>query len=267
MRRSLSLLLLAAQQIAAAQQGWVAVVPPREGSEEARCANWAHDEWTVVSQDSGVRFRRQTAGKWADVQGLALWVSQPEQTASQTVDLAEGLFTSINRGEFGGSVSFVPNDGQPIQRVAETNLVAFIPTRTGLFGLIGLAHASNVGALVRFERGPDSIWRMRTVADLGAAPHIYTQTGEDTLLVALSGALVSVELSGRVRVVHRNPVWSGTYPNSIARDPGGRIYVGMRSAVARLTPSVNGLVEDWLVTSDCVRRVAYPTPVPLCDCV
>jgi hypothetical protein len=90
---------------------------------------------------------------------------------------------------------------------------------------------------------------------------------DDTLIVALSGALVSVDLAGLVRVFHRNPVWSGTYPNSIARDPAGRIYVGMRSAVARLTPSINGLVEDWLVTSDCLRRTAYPTLIPLCGCV
>src|SRR5688500_5798070 len=254
-----------AQQIAAAPEGWIAVSPPPEGG-QAQCANWAFDEWIVTSEHPGVRFHRDTRGKWTDLRGSAWWVNRSERP-QQTAQVADGRLTAVNRGEFGGTVSWHSNDNQRIQAVAETNLVAFIPTSTGLFGLTGLAHGSNYGALVHFDRGLDSQWRMRTVTDLGAAPQAYIHINPTTLLVALSGALQSVELGGLVTVLHRNPLWSKTYPNSIAVDADGRIYVGIRSAIARLSRSVNGLIEDWLVTADCTRRAAHPGPMPLCECL
>src|SRR5262249_13572428 len=59
-----------------------------------------------------------------------------------------------------------------------------------------------------------------------------------------------------VEVLHRNPVWAYTYPTHVARDRSGTLYLGMRSAVARLVPSSLGYREDWLVPKACRRRGA-----------
>ena len=42
-------------------------------------------------------------------------------------------------------------------------------------------------------------------------------------------------------------------PDSIVRDAGGRIFIGMRHLVARLTPARRGFHEDWLVPPWCAN--------------
>src|SRR5438094_418132 len=55
--------------------------------------------------------------------------------------------------------------------------------------------------------------------------------------------------------IYGNDVWPSLYATSLVRNRYGTIYIGMRSAVSRLTPSTNGYIEDWLVPTSCVRRV------------
>ena len=70
-------------------------------------------------------------------------------------------------------------------------------------------------------------------------------------------------------VIYRSPFWGGVYPNSIAEDRTGTIYLGMRSAVARLSPRSGGFFEDWLVPSNCTQRQIDPSvPFALeCRCI
>jgi hypothetical protein len=195
---------------------WISTRPPDEGSEQALCANWADDEWTVEASSDGAGLSITPAGKHRD----------------QHVDIQGGRLVAENRGEFGGDVWWEPAAGQR-QAVAKTNLVAFIPTRAGLFGLTGLAHLLyDAGAVVRFDYRPDRVWEMHEVLNLTAAPFAFAVRRDGTVLVVLTGKLALVRLPNRMMVLYRNPVWRGSYPNSVAEDRAGTIYLGMRSAVA-----------------------------------
>ena len=65
--------------------------------------------------------------------------------------------------------------------------------------------------------------------------------------------------------MYGNPAWAYTYASSILRDRVGVVYIGMRSAVARLKPSASGYREDWLVPQRCGRRVPVGNGEP-CRC-
>jgi hypothetical protein len=108
---------------------------------------------------------------------------------------------------------------------------------------------------------------MVSLLNLGAAPRAATPIadGYGSLLIVLSGSLAIVRPPTRMEVVHRNETWHLTYPNSVVQDRG-TIYIGMRSAIARLTPVPGGFSEDWLVPSACVRR-SFVSDVTPCRCI
>jgi hypothetical protein len=126
--------------------------------------------------------------------------------------------------------------------------------------------AINQGELVRFDRDSKNRWSASHVLDLGAAPETFTTISGDTLLVVVTGALLTVKAPSHVQVIYRNNVWRYTYATSVVRDRVGIVYIGMRSAVARLTPRSSGYREDWLVKAECPQRRKV-SDVGECACI
>jgi hypothetical protein len=230
--------------------GWTAVSPPGAFSDEAYCANWAAEEWAVTL-----------------VGDTELNILKDEQRpAGQTLPVDDGRLEAQNRGEFGGEVWWVPRSGTK-ELVAQTNLVSFLRSGSGIFGLVGLAHlVTNEGSLVRFDRNAAGKWEMVKTVDLTAAPQAFTTRSNGDLVVVMAGALAVVRPPETREIVHRNEVWHFTYPNSVVQDRSGIIYIGMRSAVAQLTPGSAGLAERWLVPSNCTRRVVVDRQRARCRC-
>lgn len=144
----------------------LAISPPALGSEQATCANWARDEWAVeLSPDASV----------------VLIKAATRQPHSAAIEVDGGRLVSHNRGEFGGEVWWEPASGGR-HRVVTMNLVAFVRTPEGLFGLTGLAHrGSNTGSVVRFWRQASDAWSVESVLDLGGAPKVFVQDRDGDL--------------------------------------------------------------------------------------
>ena len=194
---------------AAIPNGWVSISPPKPETEAAYCANWARDAWSVaLSVDSNSVLIVPARYRYAD-----------------TAKVSGGALTSVNRGEFGGEVYWEPTSGSR-QRIREMNLVAFVPTTSGLLGLAGLAHLSiSEGQLVMFEGGADRSWSVKVLRDLGAAPQAFTLLRGDTVLVVVSGGLIAVHATDYFRVLHRNAVWPYTYAHAVvARSRRHRVH-------------------------------------------
>jgi len=239
-------------QAATPPLGWTSISPPRLGTEAASCANWAvRSAWHVsFSRDSSA----------------LVFSPDPGETFSDTVQFEDGRLVSFDHGEFGGDVWWEPRVG-PRQHVASVNLVSFVSTPPSVFGLEGLAHLGiNRGSLVQFDRSRSGIWQLRQLTQLGAAPFAYTRLSDDTMVVVTSGTLLAVRPPKLVRLLHTDSAWRYTYPHSVVRDRAGVVYVGMRSAVARLVPQGTTFREDWLVPPDCphLRKVDDLGP---CKCV
>lgn len=241
--------------------GWVTISAPTHGTDAERCANYASDEWSVAITTDGT---------------LTIAPAKPRKT-SDTLRIGPDLLVGDDAGEFGGAIwredrlgvrDTLHVSGRDTTALHTDNLFGFMRRGDRVFALVGLAHLSlDAGELLALTRAPAGRWEARSVLDLRSAPMAVARVADDTILVLTLDSLLSVGLDPIMptrRVLAGNTVWSGTYGSTLARDRSGVIYIGMRSAVARLTPEGLGYREDWLVRSDC--RVRVPGDGNECSC-
>ncbi len=232
---------------------WVAVSPPAANSDAERCANYASEEWGVaLSPDS-----------------TALSITPRNTTwRADTVRAGQDILVGNDLGEFGGALwRETPGGARDTIRVSgrdtstfhANNLLTFVRRGDQVFALVGLAHLSlNAGELLYLSRATGGRWEARSVLDLRSAPMAVARVADDTILVATLDSLLTVALDPAKptrRALAGNAVWSATYASSLVRDRAGVIYIGMRSAVGRLSPEAHGYREDWLVPNRCRVRV------------
>src|SRR5690606_26929786 len=180
--------------------------------------------------------------------------------------VGDGLLTGSDYGEFGGSIwsqgsdetrDTLPVVGRDSTAYYADNLHSLFRHRGELYALVGLAHLGfSVGELLQLHRAADGRWQAQHVVDLRAAPVATTWVARDSLLVLTTDSLLVLQRSSdewRRRALHGGDTWWLTYPTSLVRDRYGVLYVGMRSAVARLRPMESGYREDWLVPTACRR--------------
>jgi hypothetical protein len=243
--------------------GWIAVDPPADDSPAAWCANSARDEWNVaLTADSSALLLSEHGG----------------ERLSDTVAVADGLIVGSDMGEFGGAIWWSGSDGRTdtlrvegrgSTRFVADNLHGFVRRQGGLYALVGLAHLSiDVGELLYLSRDGAGRWHAKHVMTLSGSPSVYTLIGTDSALVLAGDTLSALKFDsiapGR-RSLYGNPAWGYAYPSSLLRDKAGTVYMGMRSAVARLTPTAHGYHEDWLVQAQCRRRMPVGDQGP-CRC-
>jgi hypothetical protein len=224
--------------------GWVVVPAPSNDNWEANCANWADTSWSVaLSADSN-----------------ALVIAPVRRLFQPTLQVDGGRLGADNHGEFGGSIWWEPA-GAPKVILARGNLNAFQRFGPHILGLEGVQRS---GRILSFARRAGR-WLVDTLVSLQEAPYASTVLWPDTIIAATHSGIVMI--SGRsVRRAFGSRVWYLTYPNSVVRDRSGVVYVGMLSAVSRLTPTGGGFQEDWLVPASCPRRRPVPHETR-CVCV
>jgi hypothetical protein len=245
---------------AAIPDGWTSVSPPIDGTEAARCANYARDEWAVsLSAD-----------------GDSLLISAPTLGPADTLLVERDLLAGDDHGEFGGAiwhqVSTTSRDtieisGRDTSGFYVNNLRGFVRRSHEVYAVVGLGHLGlRQGELLYLYRSPAG-WKGRSILQLKSAPQALAKVAADTLLVVTSDSLLAIALDSLKPTrtpLAGNGAWYLTYANSVLRDSSGVVFIGMRGAVARLTPTKQGLREDWLVPTSC--RVRTLTSDASCTC-
>jgi hypothetical protein len=105
--------------------------------------------------------------------------------------LGPGALVGSNRGEFGGKLTWQPDNGQA-QALIEDNVIAIEPSDGGAIVLFGLAHMGSVrGYAVRVSRRADGGWSLSEVARLPSAadalatigPNLFAAWSENRVVV------------------------------------------------------------------------------------
>lgn len=198
-------------------------------------ANYSRHEWQVYAEDGQVRAklvspRRLAKGELPlfSVKGFNFgrWDS------FKRVD--DGWLVGFNRGEFGASLYWFSLDGKSHYKISDHQVVGFFSLPDGVHAIEGLAHLGlSGGSIIRIAREPDQLhWTARQVAKLPFAPYAVSVRSDDSMLVTLSGALVSVNANHDVVSLLEDVPWSGLYPNSsVLSSDGQKLYIGMRQFV------------------------------------
>jgi hypothetical protein len=121
----------------------------------------------------------------------------------------------------------------------------------------------DTGTVLTFRRA-EGTWRALPLVNLREAPVAYTALGGDSVLILTTARLQLLRGSSELSVWHRNPMWPYLYAGSLVRDASGALYVGMRHAVVRLTPTDTGWREEWLIPAAC--RTMRPAGDYGCTC-
>jgi hypothetical protein len=288
------LLLVAA--LAVPPPGWTRAPQSPPDSHARHCANWSLDEWAVTSTGQDVLVRSADDSPRQDslpfpISFLGALPENPEFPRSETrtpeemhrqylrwalayaehharryvVPLQKGWLVGFGAGEYGGSVFWYSSPTERTQLLGD-NVVDIIPIAGGKEAMVftGLAHMGvDKGQVFRF-RLRDNAPELLLLADLGTAPRVVAPIDTSSSWLVTDHGLHQVSRDGHVRDVCQFD-FSGLYPNSLALQSSGHIWVGMRRFIVSLQPHTSGRCDvEWFVRDDCLTQV--PRDEGYCDC-
>jgi len=163
------------------------------------------------------------------------------------VKTTDGWLIGWNAGEWGGSVWWFSPDGSKSSRISKHQVIGFYPVADGILAPSGLAHLGiSVGKLVKFTKTNDQ-WTSKEMVDLRAAPEAACLGKDNTLIVATTENLVRVNSSGELSVMLPKVSWGHLYPNSMAIDTRGEVWIGMRQGVVKVEKAGKTYRTWWFV--------------------
>nr|WP_298133728.1 hypothetical protein [uncultured Pseudoxanthomonas sp.] len=122
------------------------------------------------------------------------------QTPSVALRIDDGWLAGGNRGEWGGELVFIGDDGVR-QTVLDRNVWDIFAFGNRYVATVGLAHlSSSAGEVVELSRQSDGSWRAETWRVLPGAPSMSYLTRQGELLVATNGGTgFVISPDGRMR--------------------------------------------------------------------
>jgi hypothetical protein len=144
-----------------------------------------------------------------------------------------GNLIGINRGEWGGKLSFVSNnkDKKEIE-IKEGNIKFIFEFNDKIYFIEGLAHLSYSGGAIFELKKDGENFSYENIMEFDDAPEAFTIYG-NKLLIATHRNFYVVE-NFKKELIFENTFWSSLYPNSIAVVDNENIYMGIRSGLVKL---------------------------------
>jgi hypothetical protein len=185
------------------------------------------------------------------------------------IKVIDGYIVGFNAGEWGGSVWWLAPDGTKHYKITSTdgmggNPVAFAELNGQVVLVSGLAHLGlREGSISHIDQAEGGKWKVTRTLSLPTAAEaaiLHPQWG--ILVVAIDRLLV---YDGQTVRKLDDIDLSGLYPNSIAIDAVGTVYVGMRYVVARIEPMADATRTTWLAPPTCTK-LAKPAGRSECQC-
>jgi len=162
-----------------------------------------------------------------------------------------GVLVGTDNGEYGGGLILTDDKGVLTKRLLDTDVLQLLPSKLGVLVFTGLLHLSfDEGAVWLYSKGSDGIWSIKKIADLNGKPSAISSANGDVL--AVGGHGVS-RLDQALNLTEITLPFAQVFPNSIAEDAHGSIYVGMNAFVVRLVPAKTGYTHEWFTKPGCLR--------------
>jgi hypothetical protein len=150
-----------------------------------------------------------------------------------TKKVYDGYLVGFNKGEFGGGLYFVSNDGQINYELAGyLNIKSIFEYNNKLFAIEGLAHLGGQRGQI-IELFKDSIWKYKSVTQLVEAPEIISDYNGEKIIIT-SQYILKYTKDFQVREILKSPFyWGMLYPSTILFDKN-EVFLAMRHGVLRI---------------------------------
>jgi hypothetical protein len=147
------------------------------------------------------------------------------------LELSNGSLIGINRGEWGGSLTFNPDDSAKSDiTIKEGNIKFLFNYKNKIYFIEGLAHMGYSGGGL-FEL--DTIkFKYKKILDFEDAPEAFTIYRDRFLIASHENFYVVKDF--KKELIFKSTFWSSLYPNSIAAIDDKNIFIGIRSGIVKL---------------------------------
>ncbi|NZA27703.1 HEAT repeat domain-containing protein [Luteimonas sp. SJ-92] len=128
-----------------------------------------------------------------------------EQTPHVALRVDDGWLVGGNRGEWGGELGFVGDDGH-FQQILDVNLQDIHRLGDRVVATTGLAHmALNRGTVVALERRPDGRWQASSWRVLPGAPATSSETSNGLVIALVGGGAIQLAADGSMQMADCPP--------------------------------------------------------------
>jgi len=188
---------------------------PKPYSDEWRELNRAKDEFGVKIIDN------------------ALNIEKVNETNKAELKIDGGNLIGINRGEWGGKLSFVPSNKNKEEIKIKAGNIKFVFEFKGkTYFIEGLAHLSYSGGALFELKKEGQNFSYEKLMEFDDAPEAFTIYGNKFLIATHQNFYVIEDF--KKEIIFENTFWSSLYPNSIAVVDNENVYMGIRSGLIKL---------------------------------
>lgn len=201
---------------------FIETVPPIFGSNEWYSLNYSRNEFAVKIIDGQLKVEKVDLVKTCEL------------------SILNGKIVGIDRGEWGGTLIFVPADTTKSKvEIKRGNIKFIFSFKDKIYFIEGLAHLSmSSGALFELNNTNNS-FTCKKIIDFDDAPEAFT-IYKDKFLVATHEKFYVVK-DFKKELILQDAFWSSLYPNSIAVLNEKNVFIGIRSGIVKLDLSTKKL--------------------------
>lgn len=162
-----------------------------------------------------------------------LKVTKAQSNNKSVLKISNGTIVAINHGEWGGKLTFIPDDKNQSEIVIkEGNLKFVFIFNNNIYFIEGLAHgSSNYGDLYQLNYSENK-FSYKSIIHFEDSPEAFT-IYKNKIYIAGYGNFYIID-NFKKGVLFRDAFWSGLYPNSIAIMDEKNVYLGIRSGIVKL---------------------------------
>jgi len=194
---------------------FIETIPPKHGSKETYALN-------IVNQ----KFKVEILGK-------KLVISKPEEESDCVLNIQNGKLIGVDNGEWGGTLTFVPNDTtKSIIEIKKGNIKFIFTFKDKIYFIEGLAHMSlSEGAIYQLDY-INNIFLYNKLIDFEDAPEAYTIFNDKLLIAGYQSFYVVKDF--KKELIFKDAFWSGLMPNSIAVLDEKNVFLGTKGGVVKI---------------------------------
>jgi hypothetical protein len=194
---------------------FVETVPPKAGSTKWYSLNHSPNEFSVRIKDGNLNIKKVQASNRTELK------------------LVNGTLVGINRGEWGGQLTFKPFDTtQKVIEIKKGNVKFIFSFQDKIYFIEGLAHLSiSEGALYELDI-TNHKFTYKKILDFGDAPEAFTIYHNKLLVATHENFYVLKDF--KKEITFKDTFWRSLYKNSIAVIDDRNVFLGIRSGLVKL---------------------------------
>lgn len=215
----ITLIILAANLTSCAQseipKNFKEIKIPQKNSEQIRKLNYSRNEYKVSFENNKLKVENFISSRNTELK------------------TNNGLLKGYNHGEWGGKLSFEPNDKTKKEiEIKEGNILFLFNCNNKIYFIEGLSHLSiNEGFLYELQIDGDQ-FSYKKIIDFGDCPEAYT-IFNDTIYIASYQNFYKIK-NLKLEIIYKNDFWGSLYPNSIAIKNEEKVFMGIRGGIVEL---------------------------------